>query len=113
MTGTPKGDATVTYDDPHTAHSAIEWFHNKEFNGRKITVEIATRKAGFSSLNRGGGMGGGGGSGGGGGGGGSGGGGGGGRGSGGGSRGSGGGGGRGGPGGPPGGRDGDWQCPNP
>lgn len=28
-TGRPKGEATVTYDDAHTANSAIEWFDGK------------------------------------------------------------------------------------
>lgn len=25
-TGKPKGDATVSYDDPSTAKTAVEWF---------------------------------------------------------------------------------------
>lgn len=29
MTGMPKGECTVTYDDPHTANSAIDWFNSK------------------------------------------------------------------------------------
>uniref|UniRef100_T1JJM9 RanBP2-type domain-containing protein n=1 Tax=Strigamia maritima TaxID=126957 RepID=T1JJM9_STRMM len=93
ITGKPKGEATVTYDDPPTATSAIEWFNGKDFMGKKIKVELAVKK---SSMGAGGGMGGG-------------------RGGGGflGRGGGGGGGGGGGHSGPPGGRDGDWKCPNP
>ena len=29
MTGRPKGEATVTYDDPETANAAIQWFSGK------------------------------------------------------------------------------------
>ena len=29
MTGRPKGEATVTYDDPETATAAINWFSGK------------------------------------------------------------------------------------
>lgn len=29
MTGKPKGEATVTYDDPGTATAAISWFSGK------------------------------------------------------------------------------------
>jgi len=29
MTGRPKGEATVTYDDPETAKAAINWFSGK------------------------------------------------------------------------------------
>ena len=29
MTGTPKGEATVTFDDPDTAKAAIDWFNGK------------------------------------------------------------------------------------
>jgi RNA-binding protein FUS len=36
--GRSKGECTVTYDDTHTAKSAIDWFHNKEFMGRPIKV---------------------------------------------------------------------------
>jgi len=96
MTGRPKGEATVTYDDTSAASAAIEWFNDKEYNGNIIKVELAQRKqwqpgGGGGRGGRGGGRGGGmdrGGR----------------------------GGGRdgGGPmgrGGPP--RSGDWQCPNP
>ena len=32
-TGQPKGDGTVTYEDPFSAGSAVQWFNNKEFKG--------------------------------------------------------------------------------
>lgn len=32
-TGLPKGDATVSYEDPHAAVSAVEWFHQKQLKG--------------------------------------------------------------------------------
>nr|XP_054918719.1 ribosomal large subunit pseudouridine synthase B-like isoform X3 [Dermacentor andersoni] len=99
ITGKGKGEATITYDDPPTAGSAITWFHGKEFMGGKINVELAQRKTPFGG-GFGGGMGGRGGP----------------RGGRGGPRGGGGGGGGGRGGGPDsgmGGRDGDWKCPNP
>ncbi len=43
-TGKPKGDATLTYDDPEAAKAAINWFNGTEFMGNKITVQIAQRK---------------------------------------------------------------------
>lgn len=43
-TNEPKGDATVTYEDPHAAFAAIEWFNNKEFHGSIIGVSIAETK---------------------------------------------------------------------
>ncbi|XP_028321047.1 TATA-binding protein-associated factor 2N isoform X8 [Gouania willdenowi] len=91
-TGQPKGEATVSFDDPPSAKAAIDWFDGKEFNGKPIKVSFATRRAEFTS--RGGGRGGGGGGGG---------------------RGGGGGGfrGRGGGGGPNFDiKGGDWPCPN-
>ncbi|XP_024956353.1 transcription initiation factor TFIID subunit 15 isoform X2 [Citrus sinensis] len=36
-----KGDATVTYEDPHAALAAVEWFNNKDFHGNLIGVFIA------------------------------------------------------------------------
>ncbi|XP_061437561.1 RNA-binding protein FUS [Lethenteron reissneri] len=98
-TGKPKGEATVSFDDPPSAKAAIDWFDGKEFNGGKIKVSFATRRSDFGSNWRGRGRGGGD--------------------RGGGDRGGGGGfggrgGGGGGPGGPNGGqRAGDWDCPNP
>ncbi|XP_052799798.1 RNA-binding protein cabeza-like [Mya arenaria] len=89
-TGLPKGEATVTYDDPETAKAAINWFNDKDFQGNIIKVQIAQRKVNTQfSGGRGGGRGaprGGGGGGGG--------------------RGGGGGGDRGAA------RQGDWMCPN-
>lgn len=32
MTGKPKGECTVTYDDPDAAKSAITWFNRKEID---------------------------------------------------------------------------------
>ncbi|XP_064461451.1 uncharacterized protein LOC135371278 isoform X4 [Ornithodoros turicata] len=100
MTGKGKGEATVTYDDPPTANSAITWFNGKEFMGHKINVELAQRKVPFGGFGgpgggrgaprggRGGPRGGGG-------------------------PGGGGGGRGGGPDGGGGGREGDWKCMNP
>ncbi|XP_029468630.1 TATA-binding protein-associated factor 2N isoform X2 [Rhinatrema bivittatum] len=94
-TGKPKGEATVSFDDPPSAKAAIDWFDGKEFLGNVIKVSFATRRPEFM---RGGGSGGGGGGG---------------------RRGGGyrgGGGGYGGRGGYQGGgapKNGDWVCPNP
>jgi len=45
MTGKGKGEATLTYDDPHSAKSAIDWFNGREFRQTYITkVEFAQRK---------------------------------------------------------------------
>ncbi|XP_020242318.1 transcription initiation factor TFIID subunit 15-like [Asparagus officinalis] len=44
VTNEPKGDATVTYEDPHAALAAVEWFHNKDFHGSIIEVYIAESK---------------------------------------------------------------------
>ena len=58
-TGEQKGEATVTYDDPAAAQSAITWFDGKDFNGMKIKVQMAMIKAppsgGFGGGGRGGG----------------------------------------------------------
>ncbi|KAI8094986.1 uncharacterized protein B0P05DRAFT_524190, partial [Gilbertella persicaria] len=43
-TNMPKGDATLTYDDPPSADAAIEWFGGKEFMGNIIQVSKAERK---------------------------------------------------------------------
>ncbi|SAM07619.1 hypothetical protein [Absidia glauca] len=43
-TSLPKGDATLTYDDPPSADAAIEWFGGKEFMGNVIQVTKAERK---------------------------------------------------------------------
>lgn len=52
--GKPKGEATVTFDDPPTANSAIDWFNGKEFFGSTIKVELAQRKSNNFGANRGG-----------------------------------------------------------
>ncbi|GAV87544.1 RRM_1 domain-containing protein/zf-RanBP domain-containing protein [Cephalotus follicularis] len=44
-TNEPKGDATVTYEDPHAALAAVEWFNNKDFHGNVIGVFIAESKS--------------------------------------------------------------------
>ncbi|RAL54620.1 hypothetical protein DM860_001748 [Cuscuta australis] len=44
-TNEPKGDATVTYEDPHAALAAIDWFNNKDFHGSIIGVFIAESKS--------------------------------------------------------------------
>lgn len=44
VTGKGKGEATITYDDPPTASSAINWFGGKDFQGKKINVQLAQRK---------------------------------------------------------------------
>lgn len=40
----PKGDAMVTYEDPHAAAAAVEWFNNTDFHGSIIGVFIAESK---------------------------------------------------------------------
>ncbi|KAI4357032.1 hypothetical protein L6164_001007 [Bauhinia variegata] len=44
-TNEPKGDATITYEDPHAALAAVEWFNNKDFHGNIIGVYIAESKS--------------------------------------------------------------------
>ncbi|XP_042459052.1 transcription initiation factor TFIID subunit 15-like isoform X1 [Zingiber officinale] len=44
-TNEPKGDATITYEDPHAAMAAVEWFNNKDFHGSLIEVHIAESKS--------------------------------------------------------------------
>ncbi|KAJ4765330.1 hypothetical protein LUZ62_075705 [Rhynchospora pubera] len=44
LTDEPKGDATVTYEDPHAAIAAVDWFNNKLFHGTIIGVQIAQTK---------------------------------------------------------------------
>jgi hypothetical protein len=41
FTNEPKGDATVTYEDPHAASAAVDWFDDKDFHGSIIQVHIA------------------------------------------------------------------------
>ncbi|KAF9939102.1 hypothetical protein BGZ67_009982 [Mortierella alpina] len=59
--GSPKGDATITYEDPYTTDAAITWFNGKDFHGRIIKVEMSEQKVwagGFSGRGRGRGRGG-------------------------------------------------------
>jgi RNA-binding protein FUS len=58
-TGLPKGDATVTYDDPPTSDAAVQWFNKTEFLGNVIEVQKATVKDRGFNNNRGRGRGGG------------------------------------------------------
>ncbi|KAF5747416.1 transcription initiation factor TFIID subunit 15 isoform X2 [Tripterygium wilfordii] len=44
-TDEPKGDAMITYEDPHAALAAIEWFNNKDFHGNIIGVLMAQSKS--------------------------------------------------------------------
>ena len=57
--GKPKGDATVTYEDPMAAHSASSFFTGHDFQGKKITVEMAGKGAARTAPAAGGGGGGG------------------------------------------------------
>ncbi|PPD90756.1 hypothetical protein GOBAR_DD12301 [Gossypium barbadense] len=45
VTNEPKGDATVTYEDPHAALAAVEWFNGKDFHGSTIGVFMAESKS--------------------------------------------------------------------
>ncbi|MBA0848618.1 hypothetical protein Goshw_004718 [Gossypium schwendimanii] len=45
VTNEPKGDATVTYEDPHAALAAVEWFNDKDFHGSSIGVFMAESKS--------------------------------------------------------------------
>ncbi|CAK0743944.1 hypothetical protein CVIRNUC_001509 [Coccomyxa viridis] len=54
-----KGDGTVTYQDPFSAASAVQWFNGKEFRGSTITVSLAEKPSTDRWANAGGGGGGG------------------------------------------------------
>jgi cold-inducible RNA-binding protein len=41
VTGKSRGFAFVEYATPEEANKAVEQFHNKEFQGRSLTVNIA------------------------------------------------------------------------
>ena len=41
MTGKSRGFAFVEFATPEEANKAVEQFHNKEFQGRSLTVNIA------------------------------------------------------------------------
>ncbi|KAF3818002.1 hypothetical protein GH733_014874 [Mirounga leonina] len=49
-TGKPKGDATVSYEDPPTAKAAMEWFDGKDFQGSKLKVSLARKKPPMNSM---------------------------------------------------------------
>ncbi|KAL1545641.1 TATA-binding protein-associated factor 2N, variant 2 [Salvia divinorum] len=51
VTNEPKGDATVTYEDPHAALAAVEWFNNKDFHGATIGVFMAESKNKDDTMN--------------------------------------------------------------
>ncbi|KAK4002570.1 hypothetical protein OUZ56_004384 [Daphnia magna] len=54
-TGAPKGEATITYDDPNAATAAIQWFNGQPFNnGPTLKISFATRKNNFPGGFRGG-----------------------------------------------------------
>ncbi len=40
-TGGLKGDGTVTYDDPFSASSAVEWFNKKDWKGGFAATQVA------------------------------------------------------------------------
>src|SRR6058998_4225032 len=44
MTGKSRGFAFVEFSTPEEANKAVEQFHNKEFQGRALTVNIARPK---------------------------------------------------------------------
>ncbi|KAK3010842.1 hypothetical protein RJ639_011521, partial [Escallonia herrerae] len=50
-TNEPKGDATVTYEDPHAALAAVDWFNAKDFHGNIIGVFMAESKKDDHSYN--------------------------------------------------------------
>ncbi|XP_039065950.1 transcription initiation factor TFIID subunit 15-like isoform X2 [Hibiscus syriacus] len=50
VTNEPKGDATVTYEDPHAALAAVEWFNDKDFHGSTIGVFMAESKSGNAGV---------------------------------------------------------------
>ncbi|EIE25454.1 hypothetical protein COCSUDRAFT_61671 [Coccomyxa subellipsoidea C-169] len=39
-----KGDGTVSYEDPFSAASAVQWFNGKDFNGSILKVSLAERQ---------------------------------------------------------------------
>lgn len=50
VTNEPKGDATVTYEDPYAAQAAVEWFNNKDFHGTIIEVLMAESKNSYNPV---------------------------------------------------------------
>nr|KAF6387515.1 hypothetical protein mMyoMyo1_008007 [Myotis myotis] len=53
-TGKPKGNATVSYEDPPTAKAAVDWFDGKDFQGSKLKVSLARKKPPMNSNGGGG-----------------------------------------------------------
>ncbi|XP_062873571.1 EWS RNA-binding protein 1b isoform X6 [Trichomycterus rosablanca] len=52
--GKPKGDATLSYEEPQFARAAVEQHNGKEFQGRKLSVSMAKRKNPQGMMMRGG-----------------------------------------------------------
>lgn len=50
-----KGDGTLTFEDPNAPQSAPQFFHNSDFKGSKITVEMASEKSAPTNSGGGGG----------------------------------------------------------
>jgi RNA recognition motif-containing protein len=44
FTGRSKGFAFIEFSSPEEANKAVEMFHNKEFQGRSLTVNVARPK---------------------------------------------------------------------
>ncbi|CDQ78528.1 unnamed protein product [Oncorhynchus mykiss] len=42
--GKPKGDATLSYEEPLCAKAAVEYFDGKEYQGKRLKVSMARRK---------------------------------------------------------------------
>jgi RNA recognition motif-containing protein len=61
FTGKSRGFAFIEYGSSEDANKAVEMFHNKEFQGRQLTVNIARPREERSAARGGGGGGGGGG----------------------------------------------------
>src|SRR5215475_9080817 len=59
VTGKSRGFAFIEFSTPEEAGKAVEQFHNKEFQGRALTVNIARpreeRQTGWAGERRGGG----------------------------------------------------------
>ncbi len=50
MTGQPKGEATVTYDDPNAAQSAITWFGGECLGVNLSCWQLLTYKSGLKAV---------------------------------------------------------------
>src|SRR5207237_5447490 len=55
FTGKSRGFAFIEYSSPAEANKAVEMFHNKEFQGRQLTVNIARPREDRPPMRRGGG----------------------------------------------------------